>query len=218
MAVDWRGGGDVRRPWLVAAGLALAALGTPLAVAAVAVVAGDVAPKSVAERVGEAIFVMLAATPAALGAWAVRRGDPGFGSRRRRNPAGPGAAPARRFELRRVAASPLGPGVAALAATAATLVVAPAATAAVALASLTLYSLLDPLANLARPSWWAGAALSVVTWLVLFLALPALAERAAPLREGLMVFLLPVTVYPVALALSGAVRLAGSLRRGQGPR
>jgi len=98
-------------------------------------------------------------------------------------------------------------GAAVLVATGAASLFVGEATAMVAMGALTAYSVLDPVVNVTRRSWWSGAAISCAVWLALFLALPAFSEAVAPVREGLMVFLVPMMVYPTALVLSGVARL-----------
>jgi hypothetical protein len=53
--------------------------------------------------------------------------------------------------------------------------------------------------------WWFHSAIGVVGWAALFLALGALPQVVA-LRDGAMVYLLPFTVYPAALGVSGLLR------------
>src|SRR5262249_28245467 len=91
----------------------------------------------------------------------------------------------------------------------------------VALVALLLYPLLDVPRLLGRPSWWIGAIVSVVVWIVLFIGLTETAESIHRMGDNAMVFLLPFMLYPLALAISGAVRLEGWLRgrpRETGPR
>lgn len=91
----------------------------------------------------------------------------------------------------------------------------------VALAALCLYPLLDVPHTLRLSSWWLGAAISAVVWIMVFIALVVAVEAVTPLREASLVFLLPFMVYPLALALSGLVRLEGWLSgrpRESGPR
>ncbi len=82
----------------------------------------------------------------------------------------------------------------------------------VALVGLCLYPVLDVPRILARPSWWRGAALSVLGWFGLFIAVMGALESVRPVGEDAMVFLLPFMLYPIALATSAAVRLEGRLR------
>lgn len=210
MALEPGGAGTSRSTWSIVSGVVLVLVGAPVAIAALAVVIGDSAVKTGAQRVGEAVFVAVAVLPAAAGGWLLWRRVPHLNQRWRRRSGRVGGAGAGRWAgaVRHVWGSSLGPGLWAAAATVVAMVVAPKSTAAVALVSLTAYSAIDPLLNVVRASWWRGTALTVITWIVLFLVLPALAERATPLREGLMVFLLPSMVFPVAVALSGAIRLA----------
>lgn len=91
----------------------------------------------------------------------------------------------------------------------------------IALVALCLYPVLDVPRILSRPSWWRAAMISAFVWIVLFTALVGIVDTVRPLREDAMVFLLPFMMYPIALAISGVVRLEGRLRgrpRESGPR
>jgi hypothetical protein len=100
----------------------------------------------------------------------------------------------------------------ALASLAPMLLLRPAATM-IALAATCVFALVDPALNVSRRSWWLGALGSVLVWLVFLAAMAALADGRNHLGEGAMVFLLPFMLYPVALAISGLVRLYCSLRQ-----
>ena len=84
----------------------------------------------------------------------------------------------------------------------------------VGLAGLCLYPFLDVPRILSRPSWWRAVALSVLGWIGLFIAIMAATESVRPLGDDAMVFLLPFMLYPIALAVSGVVRLGGRLAGG----
>jgi hypothetical protein len=75
--------------------------------------------------------------------------------------------------------------------------------------ALCLYPLLDVPPILARPSWWRGAAVSAFVWLLVFATLTGVVEAVRHPREDAMIFLLPFMMYPLVLAISGVVRLAG---------
>jgi hypothetical protein len=79
----------------------------------------------------------------------------------------------------------------------------------VGMVGLSLYPFLDVPRILSRPSWWRAAALSVLGWFGQFIANMAATESVRPLGDDAMVFLLPFTLYPIALAVSGVVRLGG---------
>lgn len=87
---------------------------------------------------------------------------------------------------------------------------------AVGLLVLTAFSIVDPIVvALRRGSWLRGIALSIVSWIALFLVGAATAEGMGP--DG-TVFLLPMMVYPGAVGVSGIVRLFAYLRaRDAGP-
>jgi len=75
--------------------------------------------------------------------------------------------------------------------------------------ALCLYPLLDVPRILERPSWWRAAAVSAFVWLVVFVILTGVVEEVRHPREDSMIFLLPFMMYPLVLAISGLVRLAG---------
>ena len=81
----------------------------------------------------------------------------------------------------------------------------------VGLAGLCLYPFLDVPRILSRPSWWRAAAFSVIGWIGLFIVIMGATESVRHLGEDAMVFLLPFMLYPIALAVSGVVRLGGRL-------
>ena len=76
-----------------------------------------------------------------------------------------------------------------------------------AFAGVFLFSIADPFLILRRGSWWLGATLSFPSWIVLFLVLGGTATKVANLREGATIFVLPMMVYPAALAIAGLIRL-----------
>jgi hypothetical protein len=76
----------------------------------------------------------------------------------------------------------------------------------IALAGTTLFSIVDPVFNFSRRSWWIGAFISVPVWIALFMTLSLTSEAIAPMREGAMIFILPMMAYPAALGLSGLAR------------
>ena len=84
----------------------------------------------------------------------------------------------------------------------------------VGLVGLCLYPFLDVPRIFSRPSWWRAAAVSVLGWMGLFIAIMAATESVRPLGEDAMIFLLPFMLYPIALAVSGVVRLGGRLAGG----
>lgn len=71
------------------------------------------------------------------------------------------------------------------------------------------YAVLAPLGSRRARSWWAHAALAVVGFVLLMGALAGTAESLTPrgFGEGGMIFLLPMYVFPILLAVTGVVRL-----------
>lgn len=70
------------------------------------------------------------------------------------------------------------------------------------------YSVLAPASARKARSWWAHAALSVLGFVLLMGALAGTAEALTPrgFGEGGMLFLLPMYVFPILLAVSGIAR------------
>ena len=91
----------------------------------------------------------------------------------------------------------------------------------VAVLALCAYPILDVPRILARPSWWRGAVVSAGVWLAVFAGLVSTVEAVRHPGEDAMIFLLPFTMYPLVLAVSGLVRLEGRFSgrpRESGPR
>jgi len=82
----------------------------------------------------------------------------------------------------------------------------------VAFVALCGFAVLDPALNVTRSSWWWGALASVIVWIVLLSVLVGVADSLQNLGDDTMVFLLPFMVYPIALVVSGLLRLTGSAR------
>jgi hypothetical protein len=147
--------------------------------------------------IGFALFTLLMAIPIALGLWLANVGDPGLGRRfgtdlvvsvsRLRQPSA--IAAALRISIGLAFAT-------ALAAVLLMLVVRPGS--AIALVGLSAYSLVDPALNVSRRSWWLSAVLSAGTWLALFATLAGTADAIQPMREGVMIFMLPMLLYAAA--------------------
>jgi hypothetical protein len=72
-------------------------------------------------------------------------------------------------------------------------------------AAITVYSIADPIINTFRSRWWLNAIKSLVGFVLLFIA-SGLIGDADRIGEGGMIFILPLMMYPVALALSGLIR------------
>ena len=82
----------------------------------------------------------------------------------------------------------------------------------VAFVVLCIYPVLDAARNAARWSWWLGAVVSTVVWVVVFSVLGGVVDARVHLRESAMVFLLPGMMFPVVLLISGLVRLERRFR------
>jgi hypothetical protein len=75
------------------------------------------------------------------------------------------------------------------------------------LAGLCLFSVVSPLTCALGSHWWRDTLISIAAWIGIFMVLGML-PAITILREGATVFLLPMMVYPVAVLISGLVRLA----------
>lgn len=82
----------------------------------------------------------------------------------------------------------------------------------IAFAGLCLYPILDVPRLLLARSWWLGALISVVVWIVVFVLLIATVDKVEPLHEGAMIFMVPMMTYPIGLVISGLVRAERVLR------
>jgi len=76
----------------------------------------------------------------------------------------------------------------------------------VALGGLCLYGVANPLMCALGGHWWRDTFVSAVAWIVIFATAGALPGMTV-LREGATVFLLPMMIYPTAVAISGIIRL-----------
>ncbi len=82
----------------------------------------------------------------------------------------------------------------------------------VALTALSAYPLLVVPMTLARPSWWRAALVSTLVWVVVFSVVVGTADSVRHLGDDSMIFLLPFTMYPLALLIAGLVRIERKVR------
>ena len=75
----------------------------------------------------------------------------------------------------------------------------------VSLIALCLFSVAAPLVCALGDDWWLHTFLTGFAWVVTFVAVGATPGVKA-LREGAMVYLLPMMIYPLAVAISGVIR------------
>ena len=79
--------------------------------------------------------------------------------------------------------------------------------------ALAVFSLIDPLTNIRRRSWWTGALVSAASWFVLYLV-TAVTTDVVSNQPGVQIgFILPLMVYPAAMVLSGLIRFLAWLRQ-----
>ena len=77
------------------------------------------------------------------------------------------------------------------------------------------YAIGSPLLIAGRPGWWLNAILSLVVFLLLLGLLTGLGEAASRQHFGddAMIMVVPVLIYPAALAVSLALHLSAAARR-----
>jgi len=189
------------------AGVILSAGGLALTLLAIAGVASVPAPKGVAEAVGLALVLVVAALPLLVGVLLVVATRPGLLGELSGAARGAGAGILRVPWARLVIlllVSPVGVAVVAFGVSlAAGALFGRGALGAVGFFLTTAYAVAVPCVNLVRPRWWLNTALTLVGFLFLLAAV----NGAARLGEGAMVFLLPFMLLPALLAITGVVRL-----------
>jgi len=78
--------------------------------------------------------------------------------------------------------------------------------------ALAVFSLIDPFTNIGRRSWWPGALVSAASWFVLYLVTAVTTDVVSDDPDAQIGFILPLMVYPAAMALSGLIRFLSWLR------
>jgi hypothetical protein len=111
--------------------------------------------------------------------------------------------------LRRLWRAPGGTGAVMAAVAIPLIVLFPAAGILVVLITVFVYPAFDVIHILRYRSWWRGVLIAAPIWFVLFVLLVGIADARRPMREDAMVFLFPFMLYPIAIAVSGVVRLQG---------
>jgi hypothetical protein len=84
----------------------------------------------------------------------------------------------------------------------------------VSLLALCAFSVAGPLVCALGENWWLHTFLTGFAWVVIFVAVGE-TPGLKVLREGAMVYLLPMMIYPVAVGVSGLIRVARWRKRGQ---
>ena len=206
-APEWPPSVRPRRPWLAHLGLGIALLGLPLFAIAWYVAFAESTAQNVTQGLGIAIVTLAASLPFMLGLWLAHTGDPDL-SRRFRDDVTRGLrAFAEPSGLRRFLGSSPGLGLAMGLGSLILMYTFRPLAGLVALGALCAFALADPLLLVWRPKWWLGAILSVAVWLILLTALVGTADTLNHMGDDTMVYLLPFTIYPGALVVSGFVRL-----------
>jgi hypothetical protein len=199
-----------RRTWLAMLGLAIA---TVVFVVDALVVSGAFIDGSLLQGTNVLIlvfFVLLSAIPLVGGLRLAHAGDPEMG-RRFISDVGANAGHLRRpIGLVRTSA-----GLALVTA----LVSVPAmiirrdAAPSIGPFALTIFSLIDPLANIRQRSWWVGALVSAASWFVLFVVTAATTDIVSDQPDVQIGFIVPLMAYPAAITLSALIRFLQWLGR-----
>jgi len=113
--------------------------------------------------------------------------------------------------------NPLGQALALYLIAAALMLVAPEYQLAPAVLAMCVFSVASAWTIASRRRWWLQALLAMFAFCLLFLALGATSEArvARGFGEGAMLFLFPLQLFPVLLAISGIVRLVRGSREGE---
>jgi hypothetical protein len=198
-----------RRIWLAVFGLCVTLPGLVVVLLGLWEMTFGLTPPEQRTDPGVTVMIVIIGTiPVAVGLWLARTGDPGMGPRfvedvrsrieTLRN------KPSALLALGRTS---VGLALAIAIITLPLLFVWREAAPITAMWASMLFSVADPVLNVSRRSWWLGAFISVSVWFALLLTVVAVADAISPMREGTMIFMLPMMLYPMALGLSGFARL-----------
>jgi hypothetical protein len=197
------------RPVVAAIGAALACIGAFLLPFVISAALGPTSDTTAGINAFAGVIVvgLGGVGPLALGLWLLYIGAPTLPAKLRASLASAGTRAFWRRVGTKLASSPLGRAALAFAAAGIGAMLLPARSGWFAVfVVLMIYSVADPAINALRPRWWIATAQSVVGWFVLFMMGGAFSE-ADRLGESAMVFLAPVMLYPIALGISGLIRL-----------
>lgn len=187
-----------KRLWLSAIGLGISVVSALMIVVSVAAILNQGADP------GLALFIILSGLALWAGVRVARAGDPDIG---RRFLADLGGGLPMTRQLARLARSSAGLGLAAALVGIPLMIIFRRQAHVIGLIAMTVYSVTDPAMNVTRRSWWHGAYVSGTVWFVLFLVLAATTQFVTGSRDIVIVYMLPMAAYPVAMAVSGVVRL-----------
>jgi hypothetical protein len=196
-----------RRLWLTVLGLSVTLPGLLILLLALAALTTGAIPNASTDWATTVLLLLISAIPVAVGLRIAHAGDPELGPRFVKDLRSVVVALRDPVSRKRILRTSVGH------ATAVALVAVPLMLTVRVVSPLTAFvatmefSLVDPVLNVWRRSWWLGAFISTATWVVLFFAIANLAEKLAPMREAGMVFILPMMAFPVVLGLSGVARL-----------
>lgn len=186
------------RPWLSTIGLVISVVSALMIVVSVAAILNQGADP------GLALFIILSGLALWAGVRVARAGDPDIG-RSFLSDLGGGLPMAK--QPARLARSSAGLGLAAALVGIPLMIIFRREAHVIGLTAMTVYSVIDPAMNVTRRSWWLGAFVSGTVWFVLFLVLAATTQFVTGSPDIVLVYMLPMAAYPVAMAVSGLVRL-----------
>jgi hypothetical protein len=178
-----------------------------LAVAALTAWHTTDASSGVDDWIANLFLFTMSGIPTALGLWLAHRGEQGIIRRLTRDLATAAASLRSPRQLGRSLQTPFGLAAAVFAVGVLLMLTAREKALVTAMIMLTIYSIVDPILNLWRRSWWGGALLSGGAWVMLLTLFGLVAEGIARLGEGSLVFLLPMMVFAGTMLASGAVKM-----------
>jgi hypothetical protein len=192
-----------KRLWLSASGLGISVVSALMIVVSVAAILNQGADP------GLALFIIVSGLALWVGVRVARAGDPDIGQSFLADLGG--GLPMTR-QPARLARSSAGLGFAAALVGIPLMLIFRRQAHVIGLIAMTVYSLTDPAMNVTRRSWWLGAFVSGTVWFALFLFMAVTTQFATGSQDVVLVYMLPMAAYPVAMAVSGLVRLLKGTR------
>jgi hypothetical protein len=186
----------VHRPRLAAAGLLMAFVGA-IVLFLLWIFATVQPAANETERLGVRLLMLFASVPLLVGLWLARR----F------------LAARQMAALLPLLRTSYGLAIATYVIAAPLMVLWHAQSAELGITALAVYSLVDPILNISRPSWLTSAVVSFGVGMVLFLALMVTAGMLRYLGNDQYNFMYPLILYVPAMGLSALARLVAHLRR-----
>ena len=159
------------------------------------------------EWIGNLFLFTIAGIPTALGLWLAHRGEPGITMRLKRDLATAASSLRSPRQIGRSLRASLGLAAGIFVVGVLLMLTARERAVITAMTMLTIYSIVDPILNLWRRSWWGGALLSAGVWVALLALFGIVADAISRMGEGSLVFLFPMITFAGTMAASGAVKL-----------